>query len=200
MEVYDGIVKYPYGKKAFPNKYKPGKFTKSLVVVLKDTGEEVKIYGDVDQEPHASLQRGDAVEVEFKENKYGTLSKHLRAKVGRTNSAPTSGKPPSTPYPSRHTTPDEPQPANEFMDSMAKSYAYAFRSLRREFLNEGYEMPMELLTQLAMGVVVRAENKFLKGFVIEEEKPSFSETEDVVEDEEDEEYEDYQGSYDFDEF
>ena len=74
MQIKSGIVKYPAAKE-FPDLYKSGQ-TKQNVVIQMNTGEDEKIWFSTGRQPHASLKKGQPVQILF-EQREGKLTRRL---------------------------------------------------------------------------------------------------------------------------
>ncbi len=74
MQIKSGIVKYPAAKE-FPDLYRSGQ-TKQNVVITMNTGEDEKIWFTTGRQPHASLKKGQPVQILF-EQREGKMTRRL---------------------------------------------------------------------------------------------------------------------------
>lgn len=95
LQIKTGTVKWPAGKE-WDNPYQPGEKQQNIVCTMQD-GTEEKLYFRTGRQPHASLQKGAAIQIVYEVGQDGKRKRRLVADTGGGNMAPVAGDVPVKP-------------------------------------------------------------------------------------------------------
>ena len=127
MIIKSGVVKFPAGKE-FSDKFHPGQ-TKQNLKIQMDDGSDETIWFRTGRQPHASLQRGQTVQVLFEE-RLGKMTRRLLV-----NDKPANQQPEPQPQ-YQGLTPDTKRAIANYVQDQADLLGFCLKMASEKFGNQ----------------------------------------------------------------
>lgn len=153
MTLKQGQVKYAAGKE-FPNRFKPGEMQQNIVVTMED-GTEERIYFTSGRTPHATLKKGDTVNILYEQMNGRTIRK-LYANDNPSSNSGSNGSSYQPAAPARQQSPAKPKlSTRDKIAMLANAHVVCIQEVESRLQEAGYpDVEFEDIRTIATSIII----------------------------------------------